>query len=238
MAYPNMMEEEYQIKMENPVVIKANNFGLLVVLDPDLEFEELKKAVAGKFGESRKFFGDAEMALAFSGRKLSDKEEDEILSTILSNVDFKIACIVDNDPIKEKEFKQKLDLLERINDISQAKIYKGSFRSGQMMNFETGVVILGDINPGAKVISNGSIIVLGSLRGEAEAGMNGNEDAFIIALDMHPLQARIGGKIARSPDGSRMIGKNYAPQVAFVENDAIYVDDLDKKVLSSLRIPE
>lgn len=224
--------------MENPVVIKANNFGLLVVLDPKMDFKELKKAVGKKFSDSRTFFGNAEMALSFSGRKLDPIEEDELLSEILSNVDFKIACVVDDDPVKEREFKKHLEVMERMNDISTAKLYAGSFRSGQAMSFDTGVVILGDINPGARVASNGSIIVLGSLRGEVEAGINGNEDAFIIALDMRPIQLRIGGKIARSADGSGSSKKSIKPQVAFVENDAIYMDDLDKNVLSSLRIPE
>ena len=57
--------------MKQPVVIKANNYGLMIILDPDLEFEELLKAVGEKFKESAKFFGNADMAVAFDGRKLS-----------------------------------------------------------------------------------------------------------------------------------------------------------------------
>ena len=38
-----------------------------------------------------------------------------------------------------------------------------------MMEFDTGVIIIGDINPGAKVVAKGSIVVLGALKGEAEA---------------------------------------------------------------------
>ena len=50
--------------MKQPVVIKANNFGLMIILDPDLNFEELLKAVGEKFKESAKFFGSADMAVA------------------------------------------------------------------------------------------------------------------------------------------------------------------------------
>ena len=37
--------------MKQPVVIKANNFGLMIILDPELEFDALCKAVAEKFKE-------------------------------------------------------------------------------------------------------------------------------------------------------------------------------------------
>ena len=208
--------------MKQPVVIKANNFGLMIILDPELEFDALCKAVAEKFKESAKFFGNADMAVAFDGRKLTDDEEETII----------------DDPIREERFKKKLDQIAISEDISLTKIHKGYFRSGQMMEFDTGVIIIGDINPGAKVVATGSIVVLGALKGEAEAGAGGNDNAFIIALDMAPIQLRIGSKIARSADNTAFSGKSkcLSPQVAFVENDNICIEDLDKNVLDSLQI--
>ena len=102
-----------------------------------------------------------------------------------------------------------------------------------MMEFDTGVVIIVDINPGAKVLAKGSIVVIGALKGEAEAGVGGNDDAFIIALDMNPIQLRIGSKIARCADNLAVGSKSkcLSPQVAFVENDNICIEDLDKNVL-------
>ena len=224
--------------MKQPVVIKANNFGLLIILDPDLEFDALLKAVGEKFKESAKFFNDADMAVAFEGRKLTLEEEAQIIDTITSNSSIHIICTIDDDPVKEKKFKNKLDRLAISEDMSLTKIHRGYFRSGQMMEFDTGVIIIGDINPGAKVIAKGSIIILGALKGEAEAGVGGNNDAFIIALDMNPIQLRIGSKIARCADNSSTINKSkcLSPQVAFVENDNICIEDLDKNVLDSLKL--
>ena len=224
--------------MKQPVVIKANNFGLLIILDPDLEFDALLKAVGEKFKESAKFFNDADMAVAFEGRKLTLEEEEQIIDTITSNSSIHIICTIDDDPVKEKKFKNKLDRLAISEDLSLTKIHRGYFRSGQMMEFDTGVIIIGDINPGAKVIAKGSIIIIGALKGEAEAGVGGNNDAFIIALDMNPIQLRIGSKIARCADNSSTISKSkcLSPQVAFVENDNICIEDLDKNVLDSLKL--
>ena len=224
--------------MKQPVVIKANNFGLMIILDPELEFDALCKAVAEKFKESAKFFGNADMAVAFDGRKLTDDEEETIIDTIIHNSSINIVCTIDNDPIREERFKKKLDQIAISEDISLTKIHKGYFRSGQMMEFDTGVIIIGDINPGAKVVAKGSIVGLGALKGEAEAGAGGNDNAFIIALDMAPIQLRIGSKIARSADNTAFSGKSkcLSPQVAFVENDNICIEDLDKNVLDSLQI--
>ena len=95
--------------MKQPVVIKANNFGLMIILDPELEFDALCKAVAEKFKESAKFFGNADMAVAFDGRKLTDDEEETIIDTIIHNSSINIVCTIDNDPIREERFKKKLD---------------------------------------------------------------------------------------------------------------------------------
>ena len=224
--------------MKQPVVIKANNFGLLIILDPELEFNALLEAVGKKFKESAKFFGDADMAIAFDGRSLTGEEEERIIQTILKNVSFNIVCTIDHDPVREESFRKKLEKLSISEDLSLTKIHKGYFRSGQMMEFDTGVIIIGDINPGAKVVAKGSIVVLGALKGEAEAGAGGNDDAFIIALDMNPIQLRIGSKIARCADNGGISGKAKCliPRVAFVENDNICIENLDKNVLDSLKI--
>ena len=224
--------------MKQPVVIKANNFGLMIILDPEIEFDALCKAVEEKFKESEKFFGSADMAVAFEGRNLSADEEETIIETILDNSSINIVCTIDNDPVKEERFRKKLEQIAISEDVSLTKIHKGYFRSGQMMEFDTGVVVIGDINPGAKVVAKGSIVVLGALKGEAEAGAGGNDDAFIIALDMAPIQLRIGSKIARCADNSAFAGKTkcLSPKVAFVENDNICIEDLDKNVLDSLRL--
>ena len=45
-----------------------------------------------------------------------------------------------------------------------AKFHKGSLRSGQKIEFEGSVIVVGDVNPGAEIKAGGNIIVLGSSR--------------------------------------------------------------------------
>lgn len=221
--------------VDNSVIIKGNNYGIIVVLDPDLSFDELKEKVAKKFRESSNFFRDAKMAISFEGRVLTNEEQRDILDIIGETTDMQIVCVIDNDPDKEKLFKKTLEekLMELGNNTGQ--FYKGILRSGTSLGFETSAVIIGDVNHGARVVSKGNIIVLGSLKGTAFAGACGNTDAFVIALDMRPTQIRIADTIARSPD-KPVKDEDKEPKIAFLEDGNIYIEPLSKGVINDIRL--
>lgn len=79
--------------------------------------------------------------------------------------------------------------------ISNTKFYKGSIRSGNKIEFEGSIVIIGDVNSGAEIIAGENIAVVGILRGLAHAGANGNETAIITANEILSPQIRIADKI-------------------------------------------
>ena len=79
---------------------------------------------------------------------------------------------------------------------SKTKFHKGSLRSGQRIEFEGSLVIIGDVNSGAEVIAEENIVVLGALRGLAHSGAKGNKNAFIAAEKILSPQIRIADKIA------------------------------------------
>lgn len=224
--------------MKNTVMIKGNKSGIVLVLDKEIDFKSLKQHVADKFSESKKFLGDACMALTFEGRKLSSEEQRQILDVISEYSDLKIMCIVDQDEQKEKIFKQSLEEKLMQTDGNTGQFYKGNLRSGQVAEFETSVIIIGDVNSGAKVVSKGNIIILGTLKGNACAGVSGNENAFVLALDMQPIQIRIADLIARSPDENKLIRRNKKEKaeikIAFVEDGNIYIEPLSKDVLNDI----
>ena len=65
--------------MSQSVMIKSNKYGINLVLDPNIPFVELLKDVIEKFKASEKFFKNAELAISFEGRKLSEEEENRIM---------------------------------------------------------------------------------------------------------------------------------------------------------------
>lgn len=80
------------------------------------------------------------------------------------------------------------------------QFYRGTLRSGQVITSESSVTIIGDVNPGAKIIAQGNIVILGALKGNVHAGCTGDRSCFVFALDMQPIQIQIGDLIAKSPD--------------------------------------
>jgi septum site-determining protein MinC len=79
-------------------------------------------------------------------------------------------------------------------------IHRSTLRSGDHLQVEGSVLVLGDVNPGARVSAGGDVRVWGRLRGVAHAGKNGNTAARIVAMQLRPLQLRIAEAVARGPE--------------------------------------
>jgi septum site-determining protein MinC len=79
-------------------------------------------------------------------------------------------------------------------------IHRGTLRSGDHLEVEGSLLVLGDVNPGARVSAGGDVRVWGRLRGVAHAGAGGHREARIVALQLRPLQLRIADAVARGPE--------------------------------------
>ena len=82
---------------------------------------------------------------------------------------------------------------------NEVLFYKGTLRSGERLEANNDLLLLGDVNPGAIVLAGGNIMIWGRLMGIAHAGKNGNMNAKITALELRPVQLRISNKVARGP---------------------------------------
>ena len=78
---------------------------------------------------------------------------------------------------------------------SETTFHRGSVRSGQKIEDEWSIVILGDVNSGAEIIAADNIVVLGALRGLAHAGAKGNEKAIIACGRLDAVQVRIANVV-------------------------------------------
>lgn len=219
------------------VVIKSNKYGITLFLDKDMDFQELLEKIGEKFTASAKFFENAQMALAFEGRTLSKEEQMEVIRVIQENSTLEILCVLEQDALKESYMKKALEEKQQQRSNNDGRFYKGTLRSGQVLESETSIIILGDVNPGATVVSKGNVVVLGTLKGTIHAGAVGNERAFVAALNMNPMQIRIADCIARSADGP-VTGKGgmTGPMIAYTEEGNIYMEPITKEVINDIRI--
>ena len=221
--------------MDNTVVIKGTKSGIILVLDSDTEYDKLKEAVASKFKESAAFLGKAQKAVAFQGRELTEEQKLEMIDIIHQNCQLSIVCIMEQDERLEHSFRQTLEKNLINQDYNTGQFFKGNLRTGKVIDVETSNIIIVHLKPAAKEISKGNVIILGSLKGNVYAGSSGNQNAFVVALDMDPMQIRIADTIARSPDKPKKKGVQIT-KIAFWEDGNIYIEPLDIDVMGDFRL--
>ena len=222
--------------MKDAVLIKSFPNGITLLMREDVSMEEILQELTVKFTEARNFFGNSTMALSIEGRKVTEAEEILILDTIRVNSNVRIACIVGHDDDTNKNFIKALQHMDKkLSGTEGGQFYKGTLKNREVIETENSIVVLGDVYPGSAVFSAGNIIILGGLYGEAYAGGDGREDAYIVALEMEPERLKIGDfKYKTNAKQSKWgIRPKVQPKIAHLKGGKIVFDPLTKELLGS-----
>ncbi|MDD3403259.1 MAG: septum site-determining protein MinC [Hespellia sp.] len=212
--------------MEQLVTIRSNKYGIEVYLNPEVSFDILLQAVRQKFQDASKFFRGAKMVTSFVGRTLTHGEETQILNTITDTTDIEIICIVEKNEKNELTCKNIMETYLSEKEKQDGQFYKGTLKKRQTLESDTSVIILGDVEPGAKVIAKGNVVVIGTIMGSVHAGATGNSDAFIVALSMHPKKLRIHDVEAKTSLIYQENASISGPKIASLDGHRIYIDPL------------
>jgi septum site-determining protein MinC len=105
-------------------------------------------------------------------------------------------------------------------------VMSGVVRSGQTVEREGHLLLLGDVNPGGTVCCTGDIYIMGALRGTAHAGCRGNTDAVIAAALMRPTQLRIADCISRPPE--EWMTDDAQMEFAYLEDGRMRIDKISR----------
>ena len=214
--------------MSNHVIIKGKNDRLVIALDPDISFLDICDILKTKILEARNFIGNSRMAIEFSGRTLTNEEENTLIGIITENSNIVISYIFS----KRTDSEEEMDL-ENINPLieeGKTHFFRGTLRSGSKIESDGNVVVLGDVNPSSIIKARGNVIVLGHLNGTVYAGLGGDDRAFIGAIYFNPIQLTIGMKTITDIqdeilDSSR-VNKKSRFKVARIRNQEIVVEEL------------
>ena len=221
--------------MKDTVLIKSFPNGIILHLDPSMPFEDILQEIGFKFSEARAFFGKSSVALSIEGMALTDGEEIRILEKIQESSDLHIVCLVEKDEATNKNFIKALAQVEKkLAGGEDGQFFKGSLKNKDVLETEHSIIVLGDVHPGCAVISSKNVIILGGLYGEAYAGGNGEEGAFVAALEMEPERILSGDykyKPGRQPKWG--IHQKIQPKIAYVKNGKITFEALTKDLLST-----
>ena len=214
--------------MSNHVIIKGKNDRLVIALNPDIDFLDICDILKTKILEAKSFIGNSRMAIEFSGRALTNEEENKLIGIITENSNIVISYIFS----KRTDSEEEIDL-ENINPLieeGKTHFFRGTLRSGSKIESDGNVVVLGDVNQSSIIKARGNVIVLGHLNGTVYAGLGGDDRAFIAAIYFNPIQLTIGMKTITDIqdeilDSSR-VNKKSRFKVARIRNQEIVVEEL------------
>lgn len=187
--------------MKNCVNVNLNQDKIILKIEENSNQEEIIEALKKKLPDLKKLYKDEKTPIMVVGKVLKNKEIDEIQDIIKEEIDVTITFdsprILGLHGIK-KTYNKKIKE-------SETKFHRGSLRSGQKIEYEGSIVILGDVNDGAEVIAGENIVVLGILRGLAHAGAKGNKEAIICAASIEATQLRISNIVKEVERGELSI---------------------------------
>ena len=215
------------------------DYGLLVRMDWEVPLSQLLVEVEEHIQKSPAFFADAKVFLEVDTRPVLQHETEQ-LGVVLSRHGLTLQGVVSSASRVEGISRPQPTVPEPskvitpiIKEKEATVVEHRTVRSGEKVASESHLVIMGDVNPGAEVIAENNIIVWGSLKGTAYAGVPNHEDAVIAALHLSPIQLRIAGYIARSPDVRPATAA--VPELARIDRNEIVVETWERGRISLKR---
>lgn len=216
--------------------IKGKSDGLFEIeIQKQSSYSDVKEDIRQKLSRNKGFFTGAGAKAMISGKVLSDAQKKDLRD--MFSVDYGIVNVSfgdDEDTPDENPAREAAARLPMQDENSDAALVSKNYfnaksifishtlRSGQRVECEGDVVVLGDVNDGAEVIAGGSIAVMGAIRGLVHAGATGRSDVVVAANALKPKQLRISGKIAMFPEEKQADG----PEVAEFKQGSIVIKSL------------
>lgn len=204
--------------MKSCISINLRKDNIVIKINEESSQEDIMYMLRKKVPELKKLYQGEDTPIIITGKVLKNKEIDEIQELIKRYIDVKINF----DSPRTLGLHGIVKTYNKEIATSETKFHRGSLRSGQKIEFEGSLVILGDVNDGAEVIAGENIVVLGILRGLAHAGAKGNKNALIAATSIEAPQLRIAN-IIRERERDEITED--------VTKTNVYLDDKDNIVI-------
>ncbi|MFC4388355.1 septum site-determining protein MinC [Gracilibacillus marinus] len=176
------------------ITIKGTRDGLILFMDDTCAFNDLLVELETVL--MTKYLADDEQSIRIKvelgNRYVTESQEAQLKALFDQQQKFIVEEIVSNVILKQTALDWKED--------TAIKLHNKVIRSGQVLEVNGDLLLIGDVNPGGKVVATGNIYILGYLRGIAHAGVDGNKSAVVAASYMAPTQLRIANIISRPSD--------------------------------------
>ncbi len=223
------------IKTESKIRIKGYQDGLIITSNHQ-EWKDCQEEIISQICEKENFFRGGKITLDLGNLTVHAAEMGSMRDK-LSDKGVTLWSVISNSPTTIKTAQMlgldtpihpgKSNLRDRQPSVSaigdSALLIQRTLRSGISIQSEDSIIVLGDVNPGAELLSGKSILVWGRLRGAVQAGLSGETESVICAMVFTPTLLRIGEAVADIP--AKM--KKSKPYKAMLKDGVIHFEPWD-----------
>jgi septum site-determining protein MinC len=219
-----------ELNMEDLIEFKGTRRGLIVIVKKRASLETIKQSIMDRLESSIGFFNGAKIC-AIDCPDLSDIELIELKEHISSRFDVEF---IEEEP---KEPEGRYYNTKYINTLRSGDNVQFDGDVAVMTDMKPGcqiiatgnIVVMGNINPGAKVVAYGNVTVMGKVEGFIHAGASGNTHSYIVANNLDPKILKIANCIAEAPEEEYISTKAINPEIAFINNGIIVIENYSSK---------
>lgn len=211
--------------MSVELLMGGGDSELLVDLKSCKGFGDMKLELERSLRNVDHYLLESPVNIDIGSKRLTERQLRELEDIMLSHGMHLKNVVSNRSPVKPGN--RTIPINQPVAEIAESGdtvLIRRNLRSGQKILTQGSIVILGDINPGAEVVAGGSILVMGALKGLAHAGAFGDEEAVIAAYRLRPTQLRIANHITRPPDGEDVTVNN--PEVARIRAGKVVIEKL------------
>ena len=203
--------------MKKPgIAITQKQNQIIIRIHEQASKEDYIRDLRRKLPELKKMYGNERTPILVTGKVLKNKEIEEIQKVIKQDINVEVEI----DSPKDLGLSSIKRTFEDEIENSDTMFYKGALRSGQKLEYEGSVVLMGDLNGGAEIIAGENIAVVGTIRGVAHAGAKGNKKAVIKGASIECPQLRIANIVKEIEKEDTEVLKTFA----YVDGDKIVLE--------------
>lgn len=172
------------------VALKGTKEGYQLIIQASASFEEVEsqtEELIGQLKKETKAGQEIELTIK-TGNRLLNEEEKEILRAIIEERSTFSVKAIQSEVVG---IDQALDWHKEASTTLELR----TVRSGQIVEAEGDLLLVGGVHPGGTVRATGSIFIIGELKGVAHAGVSGKEASVVVADFRYNAQVRVADHV-------------------------------------------
>lgn len=209
--------------MSKIIELKGSILSLTVLRVYSTDIEQTKAAISEKVDQAPEFFAGIPVVIEF---KIQPEDpmflallveflhQKQLIPTGVRTEDQSIQeqatyaglAVFPEETKKKRKKEKKEEAVALESDTPQpttAMVVQGTVRSGQQVYAKgRDLIVMGSVNPGAEIVSDGHVHVFGKVMGKVFAGSSGMTDARIFAKQLNPELVCIAGLYLLAEDMS------------------------------------